>query len=53
MKTPFDYLGALLDRIHARSPIVAYFVALAIAAVCILAVAYLNQDGSSVGSTRI
>lgn len=46
--TPFDYLGALLDRLHRRSPVAAYLVALAIAAVCTLAIAYPNQDGSSV-----
>jgi hypothetical protein len=47
MNTPFDYLGALLERLHKRSPIAAYFVALLIAAACTLAVAYLNADGSS------
>ncbi|WP_166676701.1 hypothetical protein [Paraburkholderia caballeronis] len=50
MKTPFDYLVALLERLHARSPVAAYFVALAIAAVCMLALAYLNADGSAVGA---
>jgi hypothetical protein len=46
VNTPFDHLGALLDRLHRRSPIAAYFVALAIAAACTLALAYLNADGS-------
>ncbi|WP_293033979.1 hypothetical protein [Paraburkholderia sp.] len=51
--TPFDYLGALLDRIHARSPIAAYLVALLIAAVCAIALALLNADGSSVSTIPV
>jgi len=46
--TLFDHLGTLLERLHARSPVAAYFAALAIAAACTFALAYLNQDGSTV-----
>ncbi|MDR3100786.1 MAG: hypothetical protein LBV73_27450 [Paraburkholderia sp.] len=45
--TPFDYLAALLDRLHKRSPLAAYFIALVIAAVCTIALACLNADGSN------
>ncbi|WP_321951027.1 hypothetical protein [Burkholderia cenocepacia] len=45
--TPFDLLGALLERIHARSPVVSYIVASFIAAACMYAVAALNADGTS------
>lgn len=38
---------AWLDRLHARSPVLAYLAALAIAAGCTFALAYLNQDGSA------
>ncbi|HDR9029923.1 TPA: hypothetical protein QDB14_004145 [Burkholderia vietnamiensis] len=51
--TPFDYLGAALDRIHARSPLAAYLVALLIAAACAIALALLNQDGTSVASNHV
>lgn len=46
--TPFDYLGALLERIHEWSPIAGYLAALAIAAGCTLLLAHLNTDGSIV-----
>lgn len=46
--TPFDYLGAWLERLRKRSPVVAYLVAIAIAAACTIAAASLNQDGKSV-----
>ncbi|MBR8380661.1 hypothetical protein KDW20_33315 [Burkholderia cenocepacia] len=45
--TPFDFLGALLERIHARSPVVSYIVASLIAAACMYVVAVLNADGTS------
>jgi hypothetical protein len=45
--TPFDYLGALLDRIRRYSPVLAYLIALAIVALCALALAYLNADSPS------
>lgn len=45
--TPFDFLGALLDRIHARSPVAGYIIASLIAAACMYAVAILNADGTS------
>lgn len=38
---PFEWL----DRLHARSPIAAFLVALVISAACMLALAYLNADG--------
>lgn len=50
MNTPFDYLGALLDRIHEWNPIAGYLAALAIAAVCTLVLARLNADGSAVAT---
>ncbi len=45
--TPFDYLGALLDRIFKWNPIAGYLAALAIAALCTLILAKLNADGKS------
>jgi hypothetical protein len=48
--TPFDYLGALLDRLFEWNPIVGYLAALAIAAACTLILARLNADGSSAAS---
>ncbi|MEX3614446.1 MAG: hypothetical protein VB141_12000 [Burkholderia gladioli] len=50
--TPFDYLGALLDRIHAWNPVAGYLAALVIAAACALALAFLNADGSAVQAIR-
>lgn len=50
--TPFDYLAALLEHIHARSPVAAYIVALAIAAACTAALAFLNADGTTLSGTR-
>lgn len=47
MRTPFDLLDALLGRLHARSPFLAFIVALAIVAMCMLALAYLNADGAA------
>lgn len=44
---PFELLGDMLERLHKRSPIAAYFVAVLIAAGCTLALAYLNADGSA------
>ena len=45
--TPFDYLGALLDRLFRWHPIAGYVAALAIAALCTLILASLNADGTS------
>ncbi|MBJ9695726.1 MULTISPECIES: hypothetical protein [Burkholderia cepacia complex] len=52
---PIFFIGALLDRfarfldrLHERRPVAAYFAALAIAALCTLVIALLNQDGTSV-----
>ncbi|MBU9317245.1 hypothetical protein KTD09_20555 [Burkholderia multivorans] len=48
MNTPFDYLGALLDRLFERNPICAMALMIVLAFVCMIAIAYLNQDGVSV-----
>ena len=45
--TPFDILAAWLERLHKRSRIAAYLVAVLVAAACTLALAYLNADGTS------
>lgn len=44
---PFDLLGGFLDRIHKRSPAVAYLVAVLIATACVIAATYLDADGSA------
>lgn len=46
--TPFDYLGALLDRIYARSKILGFLVAILIVVACMALAACLNQDGAAV-----
>ncbi|MEX3628123.1 MAG: hypothetical protein VB138_00295 [Burkholderia sp.] len=53
--TPFFFVGALIDRfaqllerLHARSPVAAYLFAMLIAALCTIALALLNQDGTAV-----
>lgn len=51
--TPFDYLGAWLESLRKRSPVVAYIVAIAIAAACTIAAASLNQDGTAVVTTYV
>ncbi|VWC80918.1 putative phage membrane protein [Burkholderia contaminans] len=48
--TPFDLLGALLDRLFEWNPIVGYLAALTIAAVCTVVLARLNADGTAVAS---
>lgn len=48
MRTPFDYLASLLDRLHKRSPALAFLVAILIAVACTALATYLNQDGSSI-----
>jgi len=53
VNSPFDYLAALLEHLHARSPLAAYLVALALAVACTIALAYLNQDGTSVTSNLV
>lgn len=45
--TPFDYIGALLDRLFEWNPVAGYLAALAIAALCTLVLANLNADGTS------
>ncbi|MCW3678788.1 hypothetical protein [Burkholderia cenocepacia] len=51
--TPFDYLGAWLESLRKRSPVVAYIAAIAIAAACTIAAASLNQDGTTVVTTYV
>ncbi|MEX3630425.1 MAG: hypothetical protein VB138_14230 [Burkholderia sp.] len=51
--TPFDILGDWLERLRKRSPIVAYVVAVAIAAACTIAATSLNQDGTAVATTTM
>ncbi|WP_165487614.1 hypothetical protein [Burkholderia vietnamiensis] len=50
MNTPFDYLGALLDRLFEWNPIAGYLVALTIAAACTFVLARLNADGTAVAA---
>ncbi|WP_186194489.1 hypothetical protein [Burkholderia gladioli] len=45
--TPFDWLGDLLERLHKRSPVAGYLVAVLIAAGATYVIARLNQDGMS------
>ncbi|MBB3257673.1 hypothetical protein F4827_002538 [Paraburkholderia bannensis] len=53
MRTPFDFLGDMLDRLHKRSPVLGFLVAILIAVACTALAAYLNQVGAAVGSTRL
>ncbi|MBR8351225.1 hypothetical protein KDX21_11660 [Burkholderia cenocepacia] len=48
--TPFDLLGALLDRVFEWNPIAGYLVAITIAAVCTFVLARLNADGTAVAA---
>ncbi|WP_009927939.1 hypothetical protein [Burkholderia pseudomallei] len=48
--TPFDLLGALLDRVFEWNPIAGYLVAITIAAVCTFVLAKLNADGAAVAA---
>lgn len=48
---PFELLGTFLDRLHKRSPALAFLVAVLIAVVCTAMAAYLNQDGAAVIAT--
>ncbi|CAN0620432.1 conserved protein of unknown function [Burkholderia multivorans] len=45
--TPFDLLGALLDRCYARSKVLGFMVATLIVIISALLAACLNQDGAS------
>ncbi|EGD06614.1 hypothetical protein B1M_00510 [Burkholderia sp. TJI49] len=45
---PITYLCGALDRLFERSPVAGIVVAIVIAAGCVIAIAYLNQDGESV-----
>ncbi|SMG01704.1 hypothetical protein [Burkholderia singularis] len=45
---PITYLCGALDRLFERSPVAGIFVAMALAFVCMIAIAYLNQDGATV-----
>ncbi len=45
---PITYFCSALDRLHKRSPIAGYLVAVLIAAGATYVIARLNQDGMSV-----
>ncbi|HDR8953387.1 TPA: hypothetical protein QDA82_003748 [Burkholderia vietnamiensis] len=45
---PITYLCGALDRLFDRNPICAMALMIVLAFVCMIAIAYLNQDGSTV-----
>ncbi|MCO1435419.1 hypothetical protein L0Z13_11750 [Burkholderia multivorans] len=45
---PITYLCGALDRLFERNPICAMALMIVLAFVCMIAIAYLNQDGASV-----
>ncbi|MFP3652257.1 MULTISPECIES: hypothetical protein [Burkholderia] len=49
---PIDFLCTALDRLYARHPVRAIALMIVIAFVCMLAIAALNQDGTSVQALR-
>lgn len=50
---PFELLGTFLDRLHKRSPVLAFLVAVLIAVACTALAAWLNQDGTFVATTGV
>ncbi|WP_185733602.1 hypothetical protein [Burkholderia contaminans] len=46
--TPIDFLCSALDRLYERHPVRAIALMIVVAFVCMLAIAALNQDGTSV-----
>lgn len=48
---PITYLCGALDRLFERSPICAMALMIATAFVCMIAIAYLNQDSTVVVTT--
>jgi hypothetical protein len=45
---PITYLCGALDRLFERNPVCAMAMMIALAFICMIAIAYLNQDGASV-----
>lgn len=45
---PITYFCDALDRLFERSPVCAMALMIVLAFVCMIAIAYLNQDGASV-----
>ncbi|MGU7839422.1 hypothetical protein ACV22V_08145 [Burkholderia sp. AW33-5] len=45
---PITYLCGALDRLFDRNPIFAMALMIVLAFVCMIAIAYLNQDGAPV-----
>lgn len=50
---PIAYLCYALDRLFERSPVAGIIVAIVLAFVCMVAIAYLNQDGTAVVTTYV
>ncbi|MCW3641805.1 hypothetical protein K6Y74_01040 [Burkholderia cenocepacia] len=51
--TPIDFLCSALDRLYERHPVRAIALMIVVAFVCMLAIAALNQDGTSVVSIPV
>ncbi|WP_321933443.1 hypothetical protein [Burkholderia cenocepacia] len=51
--TPIDFLCSALDRLYERHPVCAIALMIVVAFVCMLAIAALNQDGTSVVSIPV
>ncbi|MBJ9897381.1 hypothetical protein [Burkholderia cenocepacia] len=51
--TPIDFLCSALDRLYERHPVRAIALMIVVAFVCMLAIAALNQDGTSVVSNPV
>ncbi|MBR8188251.1 hypothetical protein KDW82_04140 [Burkholderia vietnamiensis] len=45
---PINFLCSALDRLYERHPVRAIALMIVIAFACMVAIAYLNQDGASV-----
>ncbi|MCA8324059.1 hypothetical protein [Burkholderia cepacia] len=50
---PITYLCGALDRLFERNPVFAMALMIALAFVCMIAIAYLNQDGTTVVTTYV
>lgn len=48
---PITYLCSALDRLFERSPICAMALMIVLAFVCMISIAYLNQDGTAIVTT--
>ncbi|WP_175786499.1 hypothetical protein [Burkholderia anthina] len=51
--SPIDFLCSALDRLYERHPVRAIALMIVVAFVCMLAIAALNQDGTSVVSIPV